>query len=159
MAFCLKVFLIGKKFAGMAALMRYGRKSILAWCLTITAVCYILADLVRLKRCDELEPVFVNETLNITGTENKCEVVIETASLAMAFSAKFFISGNGCFRSVYSSVVASFSVVYTYTAELFPTSVRTIGLGIGSLGGGLGGVLAPYILALQVILTENELNY
>ena len=41
-------------------------------------------------------------------------------------------------------------MVYTYTAELFPTSVRTIGLGIGSLGGGLGGVLAPYILALQV---------
>ena len=81
----------------MAALMRYGRKSILAWCLTITAVCYILADLVRLKKCDELEPVFVNETLDITETENKCEVVIETTSLAMAFSAKFFISGNDHF--------------------------------------------------------------
>ena len=57
----------------------------------------------------------------------------------MAFTGKFFISG-------------SFSVIYTYTAELFPTTVRTIGLGLGSLGGGLGGVIAPYILSLQVML-------
>lgn len=59
----------------------------------------------------------------------------------MAFTGKFFISG-------------SFSVIYTYTAELFPTTVRTIGLGLGSLGGGLGGVIAPYILSLQVMLNN-----
>ena len=40
--------------------------------------------------------------------------------------------------------------MYTYTAELFPTNVRTVGLGLGSLGGGLGGIIAPYILTLQV---------
>ena len=40
--------------------------------------------------------------------------------------------------------------MYTYTAELFPTHVRTVGLGLGSLGGGLGGIIAPYILTLQV---------
>ena len=46
--------------------------------------------------------------------------------------------------------LAAFSVVYTFTAELFPTSVRTIGLGIGAVGGGIGGVIAPYILSLKV---------
>ena len=42
-------------------------------------------------------------------------------------------------------------VIYTYTAELFPTDVRTVGLGLGSLGGGIGGIVAPYILTLQVV--------
>ena len=84
------------QFAGMAALLRYGRRSILGVCLTITAICYLSADLIRLKKCDELAPTVVNMTsmVNITEVENKCEVIIETASLAMAFSAKFFISGS-----------------------------------------------------------------
>ena len=43
-------------------------------------------------------------------------------------------------------------MIYTYTAELFPTDVRTVGLGLGSLGGGVGGIVAPYILTLQVTL-------
>ena len=46
-----------------------------------------------------------------------------------------------------------FQVIYTYTAELFPTDVRTVGLGLGSLGGGVGGIVAPYILTLQVKLS------
>ena len=45
--------------------------------------------------------------------------------------------------------------MYTYTAELFPTNVRTVGLGLGSLGGGLGGIIAPYILTLQV--SQNDI--
>ena len=82
------------QFAGMAALIRYGRRSILAVCLTLTAVCYIAADLVRLKDCDDFENVVSESSLvNVTEVENKCEVIVETASLAMAFSAKFFISG------------------------------------------------------------------
>ena len=46
--------------------------------------------------------------------------------------------------------LTSEKVIYTYTAELFPTDVRTVGLGLGSLGGGVGGIVAPYILTLQV---------
>ena len=69
------------------------------------------------------------------------QLICFQASRWMAFTGKFFISG-------------SFSVIYTYTAELFPTTVRTIGLGLGSLGGGLGGVIAPYILSLQVMLNN-----
>lgn len=90
------------QFAGMAALIRYGRRSILGVCLTITAICYVLADLVRLKKCEELDTVVnVTSMVNITDVENKCEVIIETASLAMAFSAKFFISGEFiCFSSI-----------------------------------------------------------
>lgn len=77
---------------------------------------------------------FLSEMILLNGN-HKNELVLQL-SRWLAFTGKFFISG-------------SFSVIYTYTAELFPTSVRTIGLGLGSLGGGLGGVIAPFILALQ----------
>ena len=70
-------------------------------------------------------------------SEVPSESLLQT-SRWMAFTGKFFISG-------------SFSVIYTYTAELFPTNVRTVGLGLGSLGGGLGGIVAPYILTFQAI--------
>lgn len=49
-----------------------------------------------------------------------------------------------------TDVIDCTKVIYTYSAEVFPTTVRTIALGFGSLGGGLGNVIAPYILQLQV---------
>lgn len=96
----------------------------LFWTLFLTGVTYFGSEMILLLQ---------NGT---DRSENNIQI-IQQASLWMAFTGKFFISG-------------SFSVIYTYTAELFPTTVRTIGLGIGSLGGGLGGVIAPYVLALQV---------
>ena len=45
-------------------------------------------------------------------------------------------------------ISASYAVVYVYAAELFPTVVRTIGLGMTSVASRFGGILSPFIVLL-----------
>ena len=59
---------------------------------------------------------------------------LNIVALFCSFGSKFFISG-------------AFSAIYTYVAELYPTSVRTFGLSVGSLGAALGTFLAPFVLS------------
>ena len=42
-------------------------------------------------------------------------------------------------------ITASFSTIYIYTAELFPTSVRNTCLAACSVGSRVGGILAPLL--------------
>jgi OCT family organic cation transporter-like MFS transporter 4/5 len=42
-------------------------------------------------------------------------------------------------------VSGAFAIVYVFTAELFPTVVRTIAVGSGSMGARLGGLIAPFV--------------
>ncbi|XP_077990496.1 organic cation transporter protein-like isoform X2 [Glandiceps talaboti] len=57
----------------------------------------------------------------------------ETATAVLSMVAKFFVSG-------------SFAVVYIFTAEMFPTCVRTAGLGITATLARIGTIIAPYIM-------------
>ncbi|XP_059845878.1 organic cation/carnitine transporter 2-like [Hypanus sabinus] len=43
----------------------------------------------------------------------------------------------------------AFSMVYIYTAELYPTPVRNTGVGVSSMASRLGSVISPYILLLD----------
>ena len=52
--------------------------------------------------------------------------------MALAMVGKFCIS-------------ASFAIIYVFSAELFPTVVRNVGVGSGSFWARVGGVVAPYI--------------
>ena len=54
----------------------------------------------------------------------------------LSFLGKFAISGSFC-------------VLYVFAAELFPTEIRSIGIGFGSMIGRIGGFLAPFIILLQ----------
>ena len=36
--------------------------------------------------------------------------------------------------------------MYVYAPELFPTTVRTIGMGLASIMAQIGGVAAPYVI-------------
>ncbi|XP_074865829.1 organic cation/carnitine transporter 2-like [Carettochelys insculpta] len=45
-------------------------------------------------------------------------------------------------------ITASFSMVYVYTAELYPTVVRNMGVGASSMASRLGSILSPYFVYL-----------
>lgn len=44
-------------------------------------------------------------------------------------------------------VSAAFATVWIFAAELYPTSIRTIALGMGSMSGRIGGIISPQINA------------
>eukprot|EP00092_Neocalanus_flemingeri_P029516 GFUD01032052.1.p1 GENE.GFUD01032052.1~~GFUD01032052.1.p1 ORF type:complete len:317 (-),score=69.35 GFUD01032052.1:68-1018(-) len=46
---------------------------------------------------------------------------------------------------------ASFAVVFVYTAEMFPTEIRSSAVGASSLCGRVGGILAPQIASLSSV--------
>ncbi|XP_056150194.1 organic cation transporter protein [Lampris incognitus] len=48
-------------------------------------------------------------------------------------------------------ITASLSIIYIYSAEVFPTVIRQNGIGIGSMCARVGGVLAPIIYLLKEI--------
>ncbi|XP_060033837.1 organic cation/carnitine transporter 2 isoform X2 [Erinaceus europaeus] len=45
-------------------------------------------------------------------------------------------------------VTAAFSMVYVYTAELYPTVVRNMGVGVSSTASRLGSIVSPYFIYL-----------
>ena len=44
---------------------------------------------------------------------------------------------------------ASFAIVFVYTAEMFPTEIRSTAVGASSLCGRVGGIIAPQVRALN----------
>lgn len=59
--------------------------------------------------------------------------------VTLAMTGKFFVS-------------IGFAIIYVYTAEMYPTPVRTIGLGAGSMFARLGSLLAPFVADLVSML-------
>ena len=67
----------------------------------------------------------------------------------MAFTGKFFISG-------------SFGTTYLYATELFPTPLRSTGLGFGSMSGRIGAIVSPFIIQIKngsIIYAVNKKKY
>lgn len=46
-------------------------------------------------------------------------------------------------------VSASFGAIYPFTCELFPTVIRATGLSAASIGGRIGGIIAPFVIITQ----------
>ena len=44
-------------------------------------------------------------------------------------------------------VAGTFAIIYVHTSELYPTSLRSIGVGMSSAAGYAGGVLAPIVIS------------
>ena len=47
------------------------------------------------------------------------------------------------------AITSSYGTVYIFSAELFPTVVRNVGMGTASLSARIGGILCPYINMLR----------
>lgn len=45
-------------------------------------------------------------------------------------------------------ITAAFSMAYVYTAELYPTVVRNMGVGVSSTASRLGSIVSPYFIYL-----------
>ena len=48
------------------------------------------------------------------------------------------------------SITSAFQVILLYCSELFPTSVRTQGLGITSMVGRTGAIFSPFVIDILV---------
>ena len=53
-------------------------------------------------------------------------------------------------------ISGSFAIIYLYSAELFPTCVRSIGIGTGSTCARIGGLIAPFLAEL---VSKNFMYY
>ena len=53
-----------------------------------------------------------------------------------------------------AGVTAAYAVIYVWTAELFPTVIRNVGVGASSFCANVGGVIAPYIADLVRNMTS-----
>ncbi|XP_031414596.1 putative transporter SVOPL [Clupea harengus] len=95
--------------------------------------------------------------LSVIGRRHSMAVV-------QVLSAAFFMLLNVCttmfgftvllflLRSVVSM---NFNVVYIYTAEVYPTAVRSIGMGVCTSFSRIGGMIAPFIA--QVLMSQSVL--
>ena len=117
---------------------KIGRRHLLFGVLWGTGITYMASEIVL-------------QQLDAENMDESEISLIKNSSRWLAFTGKFFISAAFSVNKNSSyNLKGSSKVIYTYSAEVFPTTVRTIALGFGSLGGGLGNVIAPYILQLQV---------
>ncbi|GIX86210.1 solute carrier family 22 member 13 [Caerostris extrusa] len=50
-----------------------------------------------------------------------------------------------------SAIAASFAIIYIYSAEIYPTVLRSTGIGFSSMFARLGGIIAPIIIQLRKV--------
>eukprot|EP00293_Proteomonas_sulcata_P010493 CAMPEP_0184295584 /NCGR_PEP_ID=MMETSP1049-20130417/6431_1 /TAXON_ID=77928 /ORGANISM="Proteomonas sulcata, Strain CCMP704" /LENGTH=132 /DNA_ID=CAMNT_0026604187 /DNA_START=103 /DNA_END=501 /DNA_ORIENTATION=+ len=80
---------------------------------------------------------------NFVTISNHC-LAVGFACHALAFRS--FLAFAGKFM-----ICITFSGVFIYTSEAFPTTLRSQGMGISSVSARVGGVTAPLVVLLDVV--------
>ena len=52
----------------------------------------------------------------------------------------------------YLFLSATFGIIYVYSAEIYPTTTRAVGIGSSSVWARVGGIVAPYVGSLDEVL-------
>lgn len=99
------------------------RRTLMFWSLLVSGVCCIIST------------IFAEISFCQKDAEDK-------------FSNPWIIGGFLLALIGKMAVAISFALIYLYTAELFPTSVRCNAVGLGSLSARFGGMCTPIVLAL-----------
>ncbi|XP_077978580.1 uncharacterized protein LOC144434013 [Glandiceps talaboti] len=47
-------------------------------------------------------------------------------------------------------IAAVYGIIYVYGAEIYPTVVRNAGMGMSSMSAGIGSIISPYVMLLEV---------
>ncbi|XP_038078074.1 solute carrier family 22 member 13-like [Patiria miniata] len=97
-------------------------------------------------------PALLYATVGVEWFGRKWNTAVLEVIGGVACLATIFIP-LGIWRTVVSMagkfcISATYGIIYLYTTELFPTPVRSIGLGMSSLAARIGGILSPIILLL-----------
>lgn len=53
----------------------------------------------------------------------------------------------------------SFPTIYLYSGEVYPTVVRNVGVGLGSIAARIGSIIAPYIATMVIYNIYNTIMY
>ena len=77
-----------------------------------------------------------NDTCYPVDDVLECNETMQSAGKAMAFIGKF-------------AVACCFSILYTFSAELYPTCVRSSALGLNSSMARVGGAVSPLMFGLD----------
>ena len=103
-------------------------------------------------------PAYVLCMYVLTKTGRKTSVVgsMIGAGLCFLLILPFSFSGTNDFVWIKTTfamagkffITCSFAIIYLYTCEVYPTIVRTVGLGSSSMAARLGAILAPFVKEL-----------
>ncbi|KAI1294792.1 Organic cation transporter protein [Halotydeus destructor] len=100
-------------------------------------------------------PAYVIVTLAIEKYGRRLVLSVFMVLGGLACVAPLIVPTNYSFLTTYfamfgkGAIAATFALIYVYTAEIYPTAIRSSGLGICSMMARVGAILAPFVNYLK----------
>jgi len=114
---------------------------------------YCLVILAEVPAC--IFSVIILDRVGRRPVYGGCHLMTGVAAILAAFIPEYFpqmIKVGLCIVGKFCSS-ACMAIMFVYTAELFPTSIRNRSIGACSFWGRVGGIIAPQILLLEKVWT------
>lgn len=112
----------------------FGRKYTLALCLLITGICCFVTTILHGYTASS-----TSDTSDAsTSDNNNTNTILKITHLMFSFL------GRGAIGATYSNL-------FIYAGELYPTPIKSIGVSLQAIFGGLGAVFMPIILKLSLV--------